>query len=308
MGSKYITDDKHDVLTGRAFISGIKKGSRYLKTVVLIYFIQILLAIIVAIQFSKVFGEGIGFTATGFNLLTGYDHSIIADFRRVWNEGLLDVHSGFVWICIIFLMVSVFLNGGMIHAVTTQNRKIGTFIQSGARYYFPFIVVLIFSLLGIILWGALTLLPLTNLYDLMFEARISESQVFWIFLASGLLFTLGFALIFNWSVLSRIAYIRSEGPIFQCMGFAMRDIFRKFPRGLGLFLLYLSLQIILILIYWTLDGFLGMRSRMLVIIFFLVQQLFVGARIFWRIMLYASIQSLYRADQDPRVSNSIPSE
>ena len=182
----------------------------------------------------------------------------------------------------------------MISAITSQNNKIRSFLKAGLKFYLAFLLIFISGSALILIWGAITLLPITLLNNMLFEAQITEPQLFLFFLISGTLFTLGFALIFNWSVISRIAFVKNEGHVIRCMGNALRDIFRNFPMGIILFLLFILVQVSLILAYWGIEDVLGMRSEVLVILFFLIQQTFVFARIFWRMMLYGSIKYLYR--------------
>ena len=70
-------------------------------------------------------------------------------------------------------------------------------------------------------------------------------------------------------------------------------VFRKFPFTYGLYLMLLVAPVVLIYIYTLLSDVIGMTSGIMILVMFLIQQLFIWAKAFTRIWTFASQYDYY---------------
>ena len=280
----------------------------YKHTVLFIYVCQLALALVVAIKWGELINNSLAKVAVSNKLIDGYNHSLVADFRRVFATDLSSIQSIFVWILIIYLIFSIFLNGGLIGNLVTRCDNLSGFLKSGLKNFAAFFLIFILSMISILIAAAITLFLWPGLPNALFEARYSEPTIFVILLITGIAFTVFYFLIFSWSVLTRMSYAQGRGSLLSCMKDAILRIWCDKLRTLGLLVFFVFLQGLLIAIYLSVEKWFGMRTAFLIIIFFILQQAFVLVRIYWRGALYLSLNRFFNHRYSPIAPSSIPSE
>lgn len=273
-----------------AFIAGLKTGLQQWKIAAIVYVIQLCLALTLGMQVFHVLEASIGKSLEINKLIVGYDHTVLTDFLKVHGASITPLIGQLRWLILVYLLFAVFINGGLLYGVATPQPVQGhTFWKGGATYFFPFLKIGLLLLVPLLLWTLVIWLP----FGLCLEASLLyfPSEVYTVWLAVGLMivYGIGLAVLFVWSVLSRFAMIQTGVGI----GASLRQGWRLFRgnkrRLLGLLSLFLLLKSALLALYLILEAATGMQSPLLILVFFVVQQVFVFFRIQIRQMVYAGL-------------------
>jgi hypothetical protein len=131
--------------------------------------------------------------------------------------------------------------------------------------------------------------PFLRYFEPSLQYFSSEKYSVWLLILCLIVWLKGLALLFIWSLASRIARIKTGSSIGAALQQGYRS-FRKHIVSLVLLLVFFTLlHGVLIGIYLLLESATGMTTAGLTVLFFLVQQAFVFFRIQLRQMLYAGM-------------------
>lgn len=273
-----------------AFIAGFKTGLQQWKIAAIVYVLQLCLALALGMQVFHVLEASIGKSLEISKLIYGYDHTVLTDFLKVHGASITPLIGQLRWLILVYLLFAVFIDGGLLYGVATSQPVQGhTFWKGGATYFFPFLKIGLLLLLPLLLWTLVVWMP----FGLCLEASLLffPSEAYTVWLAVGLLavYGVGLAILFVWSVLSRLAVIQTGVGI----GAGLRQGWRLFKgnkkRLLGLLGLFLLLKSAFLVVYFALEAATGMQSPLLIGVFFVVQQALVFFRIQIRQMVYAGL-------------------
>ncbi|MDO8368904.1 MAG: hypothetical protein Q7T20_19055, partial [Saprospiraceae bacterium] len=221
-----------------------------------------------------------------------YDHTVLTDFLKVHGASITPLIGQLRWLLLVWLIFSVFMNAGMLFCVYSEAKFGKTFWKGGARYFFPFLKISLIMLLFIVVWTALILIPMTLFFEPSLQYFSAENYTVWLVLILVFVYLIGLVILFVWSVISRLLKIHTGHSIAACIKNGWRIVRNNKSGFLGLMLCFVVLQIILLAIYWALEAFTGMTTSGLILLLFMVQQIFVFFRIQLRLMMYSGIGSL----------------
>lgn len=273
-----------------AFIAGLKTGLQQWKIATIVYVIQLCLALTLGMQVFHVLEASIGKSLEINKLIIGYDHTVLTDFLKVHGASITPLIGQLRWLILVYLLFAVFIDGGLLYGVAVpQPAQSHTFWKGGATYFFPFLKIGLLLLVPLLLWTLIIWMP----FGLCLEASLlyfpSEAYTVWLAVGLMIVYGIGLAVLFVWSVLSRLAIIQTGVGI----GASLRQGWRLFRgnkrRLLGLLGLFLLLKSALLALYLMLEAATGMQSPLLILVFFVVQQVFVFFRIQIRQMVYAGL-------------------
>jgi hypothetical protein len=163
------------------------------------------------------------------------------------------------------------------------------FWQGGAANFFPFLKISLFFLVLALLWTLIIFLPIVLFFERSLQYFNSEKPAVWLVFFLLAVWLTGFMLLFVWSVLSRVQYLRTGASVWSSLKNGGR-IFRKNKSLVAALMASFGLlQMLMVIIYWTVEAYTGMVSPLLILVVFLVQQAFVFGRIQVRQMMYAAL-------------------
>ena len=278
-----------------AVVYGIRDAWSHKPIIWIAYVIQVLFGILVAILLTDLFKSSIYNSLNFETLLSGYDHTVISDFRNNHTDLIGGLMSTFSIMTIFFIPVSVYINGVLLHALIMKPKSIKSSVLHGFNTYLPFFLVMLVTLIGIMVWALITLFPLVNLIQRVFDATLSEPGLLTWYFIGGVAFYLGVVFILNWSITARTLFLRTKQSIRKCMVASFKAILSRPLQMIGTTSLIMILQILLIAVYLVVEDWKGMISPAWIIVFLVIQQIFVWVRILWRLMLYSAIDHLHTA-------------
>lgn len=272
------------------FLFGLKTGVRQWRIAAIVYAIQVCLAVVLGMQVYEVLKASIGQSLELKKLLEGYDHTVFTDFLNIHGASITPLIGQLRWLIPVWLLFSAFLNGGLLRcAAEPETASPRSFWQGGAGYFFPFLKIGLFFTVLALVWTLVLWLPVAAMLESALERLPSEIPVVWGVLFLLLVWLTGLGGLFIWSVLSRLHYIRAG----QSLAGSLRGGGRRFrgnkTRYWALLVLFAALQLLLTAGYWVLEAQVGMISAPMVLVFFVVQQTFVFARMLARQMMYVAL-------------------
>jgi hypothetical protein len=273
-----------------AFFNGLRVGMRQWRITAIVYLLQLCLALTVGMQVYDVLQASIGQSLEIKKLLYQYDHTVITDFLKVHGSSIAPLIGQTRWLLLAWLLFSVFMDGGLLYCSTLSTKISGkSFWQGGAIYFIPFLKFALFFLALALVWTGLIFVPLMTNLQSMLQEFYSEKHVVWLVFLLLIVWLTGLALLFVWSVLSRLYRINTEFSIFNSIKNGARTFRQKFWRLILLCACFFGIQLSLIGIYWMVAGTIGMVTALSILMLVVIQQAFVFIRIQLRQMMYAAI-------------------
>jgi len=283
----------------KLFSDSFWSGVRQWRATAVVYFFQLCLTVTLGMQVFGVLKASMGHSMEINKLLADYDHTVISDFLKVHGASITPLVGQLRWLLLAWLVFSVFINAGLLFCASSEpgsaKKPVRAFWQGGAEYFFPFLKISLVFLLLALVWTAMILVPIAIFLESSLEYFSSEQYTVWTVLSLVVIYLIGLAVLFLWSVISRLLKINSGASVTSSIQNGWK-VWTKNKRGFsGLLTGFLGLQLALLAVYWQMDAFTGMTSPSMILILFVVQQTFVFCRIQLRQMMYAGFNRLTSA-------------
>lgn len=273
-----------------AFLQGFQIGIRQWRIAAIVYFLQLCLALTLGMQVYDVLQASIGHSLEINKLLLNYDHTVVTDFLKVHGASITPLIGQLRWLLLAWLLFSVFTDAGLLYCVASPGQASGrSFWQGGAAYFFSFLKISLFFLALALVWTGLLWVPMGMFFEPSIDVFPSEKYTVGLLFFLLLLWLTGLALLFVWSVLSRLKRLQAAMSVVS----ALRKGWKVFQQNKLRFMILLAgfagLQLLLVGVYFVVEAYTGMTSPFLILLVFVVQQGFVFFRIQIRQMMYAGI-------------------
>lgn len=282
----------------RALLTGMNTGYRLRYVSLIVYSMQLLLALSVGMQVRAVLDASVGQSLELRKLLSGYDHTVIMDFLKVHGASLTPLLGQLRWLLPVWLVASVFLNGGLLLcAIYPERISRGAYWRFAAEYFNRFFKTALVFLTIAITWTALLFIPLLITLMPMLETFQSEKSAIAISLLVVVLWLIGCSVLFVWSLLTRIRQAEGERTA-RSIRAGWSDLWHDKSTYALTVLLFLGIQFLLAVIYLFLSGAMGTHTAGGIFIVFLLQQLFVYSRIVLRGVMYGTVRIIQQEKYD----------
>ncbi len=272
---------------------GIGQGLRQWRIALVVYIIQLLLAMTLGMQLYQVFEASIGDSLELQKLIKSYDHTVISDLLNVHGGSITPIIGQARWVVLAYMIFSVFINAGLTYSVHQGSTTLKEFWKGGGTYFFRFFKLGLLYLVGylilLILIGMAAGTVLGNI-----QAYSSEKIAF---LWWGLLVFItivSMAQLFAASAYSKLAIIDGQS-IWSSFISGWRTLGQRWLPTWGILISMILIQIMIYTIYLYVEGVSGMTSTVTVLIFFLIQQMVVFFRSVWKLMVYNGMERVYRS-------------
>lgn len=280
------------------YFVGIWNTVRRARMWLLLYFITLVFAVLLAIPFFDVMDQSIGNSMELPKLLSGYDHTVVDDFLHIHGQKLGAVFGQFKGFTLFFVLLYIFLTGGILQTYDLLSEKFsGQRFWSGCtnNFWRVFRVFLLFFVIQILV-ALLVYYPLGEFFGKGFDG-VKDERTFYkvgaFAVGIHILIASFFGMISDYTKVRLIK--KNEYSVFkeawQSTKFVVRHFFKTYP----LYLLNLLTFVGLVALYVFLGHRIGMVSKTTIVIMLVIQQLFVFLRIGTKLMNLASISAMYDA-------------
>ena len=223
-------------------------------------------------------------------LLPNYDHTVVTDFLKVHGASITPLIGQLRWLLLTWMLFSIFTNAGLLYcSYVPEQTSWRTFWQGGATYFFSFLKISFFFWALTLVWTLVIWMPTLMFLERSFQYFPSEKYTVWLVFLLLIVWLTGLAVLFVWSILSRMQRLRTGGLIWSSIKSAGKIFRQNKARFMGMLGGFALLQLILTSLYFALEALIGMVSPWSLLTVFLIQQAFVFSRIQIRQMMYAGI-------------------
>ena len=264
------------------------KATKQWKSILLIYGVQLVLGIIVAVIAYRQFNGAIGSSLELDRLANGFDRSIFSDMINKFPVIIEHIQSRFALMVVLFLLLSIFLHAGLLSNIRYGYYSIFKYFQNANIFFFKFLKVVLISLFFKIVVLAIIWVPFFMFIGDPLETFHSEKTLIFTVIGLVILSVLFLIVIWLWSVLSRY-HIVDENRSLVSMKAGWRLLISNFARyylvGCGLILLH----VIITWLYTSVVDDWGAETWFSVLALVIMQQLFSLIRIWIRAFGYSAV-------------------
>jgi hypothetical protein len=291
----------------RAFSTGFRRATSEPKMVLVLFVINILTAIPLAMAFREVLKAGLGSSMAPSELMEGMDFTVLADFMRLHSEAVSAVFSQIAWVMVLYMLVNTFLSGGILTGLRWNNAHspISEFFSGCARYFVRFLRLFFLFVVVLVIVVPILAMVLALLSQLFTRNSTSEITDFISGIVLIILFLIPVMILLMIADYAKIAVVvNDETAMVKTAWRSTEFVFSHFTKTVGLELMMLLVPIVLFAIYMVLDLNIGMTTDLTIIIMLIIQQLFMASRAWSKVFFFAGEMSLYQSLQ-PAVYSTV---
>lgn len=250
-----------------------------------IYGLNALLGLLILLPAYATLGHEIGHSMAFTSLLDGLDYTVFGDFMDTNGDAVLPLLSVGRWLGVLWVMLSVFLAGGILLRFSQPDEPLraGIFLAGCVQYAGRFagllgVVSLFFGVLLVII------LIIGTLAGAAVYNSVTEPVLFYIGIGTVVTALLVSSLIFCIGDYAKIILFRNDdrNP-FRAFGRAGRLVLANLGATFGPYLVLVMAGTALFGLYFLVDDLIGMHNWPTIMLLFLIQQLLVAGRIFLKV-------------------------
>jgi hypothetical protein len=273
--------------------TGIMRTIKSWKGIVIIWFVSILLAGLLAIPMKGSLNSGLGSSAITEKLNNGIDIEVLADLGDSFKSLGSYFSSGMIMIMIVVFIANSFLSGGMFNSLRGSREKFYVaefFSVSSARFWSFFFISLLISLMILLLVIIIIVVPLTIITS---SEGISEAGAYKTGIALISLFLLVLTIVLAIADYARAwQVVNDANDCLKAIGFGFKNTFRTFSSSFPLMLMLLAIQMFFVWLVFQIIPPIKPHSGIGIIFLFFVSQFLYFIRLLLRTWRYGSMTAM----------------
>lgn len=283
----------------KLFVSGINTTNKKSRMIVYLWVLNFIFSLVIVSPFYFLVNKELSRSLIGEELVKGFGLTFIGDIIFKYRD-IGGLFTG--WILtpgIIFLILYVFLNGGIIGRIVAKNEKLNlkNFLGDCSTYFFSFLRVFLISIIAYILAFGVIFRIISSLFDLWTKNASTE----WPLIISSnikfliLILLLSVIMMFFDYAKIRLVVERSKKAT-RAVLVSFSFIGKRFFRAWFLYLLVGIVALIVGLIYLGISRILP-PSVIFVIVVFIWQQIYILTRLWTKILFFSTEYHFFIQDK-----------
>jgi hypothetical protein len=294
----------------QAFSSGFRRAMSEWKMIFLLYVINFLVALPLALAFRSSLASGLGASMDSSSLMQSLDFSIMQDFLKLHRDGIGAIMQQVTWVLLTYMIINTFLAGGILTLVRGKKEPFSAsaFFGGCGTYFLRYLRL--FLIFGVLLTLVLVIMSvvLGGLVSTIVDNASSELTAYWAYLAMIVLLLLPAMLVIMIADYAKIIVImQDEHSMLKTAWRSTKLVFRNFFKVFGLELLMVLIPVLLFVFYLWLDLSIGMTSDMTILVMFILQQLFIVSKAWTKVFFFSGELSLFHSLQPFGKQAEVPS-
>ncbi len=274
-----------------SYLSGIKSASKLKKMATLIYGVTFLSTLVLAIPFHSILSTQAGHSMALDSLLKHFDYTMYTDFMRIYGKAITPFIFSAFWMGVFYLLFTIFFTGGVLNILSGEEMKfsIKNFLDGCGKFFFRYLRLAIYIGIIELIIFLIVIMPASMIIAAAYETVQSEAALFYMFVASAIVFAFLFILVLMIGDYAKIILFKDDSKkSLKSVWTSTKFVFRHFFGAYSLYLLLLNAPVLFFVIYFLLENSIGMVSGFSIFIMFLIQQIFIWLRIFVKIWFLGS--------------------
>jgi len=280
--------------------TALKEGSARIwfhkRLLLWLYLVNLLFATVLVVPFREVVSE-LGKTDLADKFVSGFPLDTFIVFWSQQSTAFKSLGIAAVGLGTIYLLVNIFLSGGIIATLTAKHRvSMRRFLNTAGRYFLRYLRLFVILVIVIGLLAAGYGMGLSDIVDRRQENALTDvSSFFW---RAGPLFALLvivslILMVFDYAKIRTI--VDGRRSMFFASLAALKFALRRGLRTASLFYLNLLLVLVLWALYLAVESQFSNATLFSMISLFMVQQLFILSRVWMRLSFFSSQLAFYQA-------------
>jgi len=264
------------------------------RMVITFYAVNLLVGLLVMLPFRNVLGSFVGHSLTGEKLAGRFDMDFLFDFLTN-NKGAVDVITGLIFVAAaLYGLAGLFLSGGAFTVIAGEGGySASVFWGSAARHFGRFFRLFLWSLPVFAIFYCVQFIE-TGIVRLVFGGDPYQNVSYWggwVKLGLAYIGLLFYTMAFDYARIYLVLHDerRTRIAMWQGIKFSFTHPFKTFGLALTLFIT----GAIVLIIYNPIADLLTAPHALVVLLLFIVQQLYIVFRMGLKLTLYASQVDLY---------------
>lgn len=281
-----------------AYKKGLTTTIQNKKLWLVLYGLNIGIALLAALPFSNLIESKLGNSLTINELLNGFSYTVLMDFYYEYVESVWAVLDQSILLLIAFLFLYIFLSGGILKTFLNEDEAFSfqNFWGGCGQFFWRFFrLTFYFLIFHSILLGLFTLLFMVCIKWADPNQLVSEVTLL---TTAKFLVPLYLICAIILSLLQDYAKIQiiSNNPrmINKSIISALRFVFSQFRKTASLYFLIVLTSIIIIFLYGLLQNLFSNQTGAGILLLFLLGQLFLFARIGLKLWNFAGASKLFK--------------
>jgi len=284
---------------GKGFVTSVKKG----KMLVYLWLVNLLFSLLLVTPFYFLLQKDFSRSLMGERLVQGFDFLWLGDVIYKYQDFAPIFIGWMLGPAILFLLLQIFLNGGMIGRIVAGEEKvtISSFFGDCGKYFWRFLRVFLMSLVGYILVFGI----LGRMIGALRNAWTKNASTEWTYIIASFIRLFVFLLLF--SVIKMFFDYVKVGLAAEESKKAVRGTLsnfaflgKRFFKAWGLFLLVGLVFIALTLIYLAVARVLPKTGLIPMMIVFLWQQTYIFAKTWTAVLFFSTEYHFLKAHKIPQ--------
>ncbi len=292
----------HPMKIARAFGGGLGRTNSSFRMILLLYMLNFLLAVPIALSFHSAFTGAVGNSIAPATMLPDFDFTTFADFMNVHGRTVSALTGPVLWFAFLYMLLSTFLAGGILVQLQERGKPFSmqVFFSGCGLFWSRFFRL--FLIFGIILLvaGSLLLSALSILYKALTEHALSETTPIIVAFLMAFFFLFFVMILLLIADYAKIILVRDNSTsMLKVTWNAWLFVFRNLRATLSLQLVLLMFPVLFIGAYFLAEGAMGASSTAGLVVVCAMQQLFVLLRLWTHVLFLACELNLVEAIRLP---------
>lgn len=268
---------------------GFSKALDLKKVVILIYLLQLIIALPLGMQVYQVIEASIGNSLSMNIIEDGFNRTVFEDFLNIHGASITPLLGTVRFIIPAYLLLSVFLHAGVIGNILKGQSSIKDFFQNALHYFISFLGINVAMFIISLVWIIVVWIPYLFFIGNPTEDHSSEKVFVFSVILFAIVFLIGIVFIWIWSLNVKYQKVVEGKNIWHSLKSGWYLSKRTGKHQLVLFLIFMTIHLATILLYFLVTDPIGASSMLLILFVMLLQQLFALFRIGLRVSLYGSL-------------------
>jgi len=276
-----------------AYKTGLSESWNEKKMLFWLYGFNLIFAYILSMPVSIMLNKALQNTTAASDTLKAFDFTIFATIMNQYAKSLSFSRS-LITIGLLYLIVNIFFAGGILKIFAGENKfQLSEFLEGCVEYFNRFLRLFLLSVVFLLLVFVLQLVISKFFNFLTKNASTEHLRSILLFLR---IFLIGIMLAFVNMVFdyAKIMTVCNDfTAMYKTMKNAVKFVLIHLRKTSGLYTLFLITAILILIIYLLLESIISVNSAFMVVVFFILSQLYMLTRVWIRLSFFSGQYTFY---------------
>ncbi len=280
----------------KALTLGFYNSRRSLRVVLLLYGINFLIAVPLALAFRSALIAGFGDSMSVEALVKDFDSTTFSDFIKFHGPRISSLFREVMWLTLLYMFVNTLTGGGVISSLhEMQQFSLSNFLENCGKFFAR--LFRLFTILAVViaLFGFIWFLVVGFIFAMATrDASFEKPVAIWFFVMVAVFLFPIMLLIMAGDYAKIAAVVNDETKMWKTFWESLKFVSKNILPTVALQISILLVLATAVVLYWLVEGQIGMTSGTGILAMFVVQQASAGFKVWTRVWTFAGELALYK--------------